>query len=110
MHSGSLNQRVTIQRRVVGEDAAGQPSTSWVDVVTVYASVLPLRGRDFLAAAQNQASFDAKVTLRFGADVLAGDRLLWGAQVLDIVGHPINVGGRRVALELMCMHGVRVGT
>ena len=110
MHSGSLNQRVTIQRRGVGDDAAGQPSTSWVDVATVYASVLPLRGRDFLAAAQNQASFDAKVTLRFGADVLAGDRLLWGSQVLDIVGHPINVGGRRVSIELMCTHGVKVGT
>lgn len=110
MQAGLLNQRVTLQRRSVGLDAAGQTSTTWVDVDTVWASVLPLRGRDLLAAAQQQATFDAKVTMRYRADVMPTDRLMWGTQPLEIVGEPINVAGRGAALELMCTHGVRAGT
>lgn len=109
MQAGQFNQRVTLQRRVDGVDAAGQASTTWVPVDTMWASVLPLRGRDLLAAAQQQATFDAKVTMRYRADVLPTDRLMWGPQPLEIVGEPINVGGRGAVLELMCTHGVRAG-
>ena len=109
MPAGQLNQRVTLQRRASGLDAAGQTSTTWSDVATLWANVRPLRGRDLLAAAQQQATFDAKVTIRYRADVLATDRLVWGTQPLEIVGEPINVDGRSVDLELMCTHGVRAG-
>ena len=109
MQAGQLNQLLTIQQRQVGLDAAGQESTTWVDVDTAWAEVLPLRGRDFIAAAQAQATFDAKVTMRWRADVSAGMRLLWKGQPLEIVGEPIDVKGRGAWLELMCSHGVRAG-
>lgn len=107
--AGQLNQRVILQQRANGVDAAGQPSTTWQDVATVWAKVQPLRGRDFLAAAQAQATFDARVHIRWRAGVVATMRLMWGTQPLEIVGEPINVDGRNREIELMCTHGVRAG-
>lgn len=107
--AGRLDQPVTLQRRVVGKDAVGQPSTTWQDVATVWASVRPVRGRDFLAAAGQQATFDAQVQIRWRNDVTAGMRVLWGTQPLEIVGEPIDADGARVLLELLCTHGVRAG-
>ncbi len=116
MRASNLNQRITLQQRVDGLDAAGQASTSWEDLAdepTVFAEVLPLRGRDLVAAAQAQATFDAKVTIRYRADVVATMRALWATNAgdvpLEIVGQPINVRGRGQWLELMCTHGVRAG-
>jgi SPP1 family predicted phage head-tail adaptor len=109
LNAGALDQRVTIQRRTAGQDARGQALETWADVATVWARVQPRRGRDFFAAAQDQATFDCTVWMRHRTDVLASDRLLWNGQPLDIVGQPVNVGGAGVWTELMCTQGVRAG-
>lgn len=108
-NAGAMDQRVIIQQRATGLDAHGQESTTWQDLATVWARVTPLRGRDFIAAAQMQATFDARVHIRYRTDVTAGMRLMWGAQPLELVGAPVDVDGGRHTLELMCVHGVRAG-
>ncbi len=107
--AGSLDQRVTIQRRVVGVDAHGQESTTWQDVATVWASVRPVPGRDLLAAGQPQATFDATVRIRYRDDVRATDRLAWGTRTLELVGEPVDIDGQRHTLELRCLFGLRSG-
>lgn len=109
LNAGSLDQRVTIQRRTAGQDSRGQAFDTWVDVAPVWASVRPRRGRDFFAAAQDQATFDCTVWIRYRADIFASDRLMWKGKPLDIVGQPVDVGGAGVMLELMCTQGVRAG-
>ena len=39
MKAGTLNRRVTIQRRVPGQDEAGQPIDTWEDMATVWANI-----------------------------------------------------------------------
>lgn len=107
--AGRLDQRVQLQRRTAGVDERGQATLAWATYATEWAEVAPVRGRDFVRAAQPQATFDCTVLLRYRADVLATDRVLWGSQPLEIVGEPVNVRGAGVALELMCTHGVRDG-
>lgn len=109
LNAGALDQRVTLQRRTVGRDDRGQALETWATVATLWASVKPRRGRDFLAAAQDQATFDCTVWLRYRADILATDRLLWKGQPLDIVGQPVNVAGAGVWTELMCTQSARAG-
>lgn len=109
LNAGALDQRVTIQARTVGQDERGQARDTWVDVATVWARVAPRRGRDFFAAAQDQATFDCTVWLRYRSDITAAHRLLWRGQPLSIEGQPVDVAGAGVMLELMCVQGVRAG-
>lgn len=107
--AGMLDQRVTFQRRSAGKDGRGQVLDAWVDAFTVWASVRPRRGRDFFAAAQDQATFDCTVLLRYRADLTADMRAVWNGLPLEIVGQPVDVNGAGVALELMCIQGRQAG-
>ncbi len=109
LNAGALDQRVTIQARTPGQDGRGQALDTWVDVATVWARVQPRRGRDFFAAAQDQATFDCTVWLRYRSDITAAHRLLWRGAPLSIEGQPVDVAGAGVMLELMCVQGVRAG-
>jgi SPP1 family predicted phage head-tail adaptor len=110
LSAGALDQLVTLQRRTTGQDERGQALDTWVDVATnVWARVAPRRGRDFFAAAQEQATFDCTVLLRHRTDVTADMRVLWQGQPLELVGEPVDVGGAGVYLELLCVRGPRAG-
>lgn len=110
LSAGALDQLVTLQARTVGQDERGQALETWADVATnVWARVAPRRGRDFFAAAQDQATVDCTVLLRHRTDLTAGMRVLWKGQPLDVVGEPVDVGGAGVYLELLCVHGTRAG-
>lgn len=64
LNSGKLRRKITFQKKSRVEDESGYPtetSESWEDVVTVYASREPLRGREFFAA----AAANAELTLRY---------------------------------------------
>lgn len=108
MDPGKLNQRVTLQQRAAGEDAMGQANGAWQDVATVWAQVMPLRGREFFAAAQTQQELSIKVTMRYRAGVTPSMALLWQGQRYDITG-VIQLGGRREWLEVMALTGGRDG-
>ena len=42
MKSGDLDQRVTLEQRVEGQDEAGQPFEDWLPVFDAWAAVEPL--------------------------------------------------------------------
>lgn len=109
MNSGLLDQRITIQQRVAAVDAAGQDNYTWVDFATVWARAEPVRGREFFAASQTQSTIDTKFTLRWREGIDSTMRVLWREVPYDIASPPIDVGGQRVSLELMCVTGVRDG-
>lgn len=109
MRAGSLNQRLTLQVPATGLDAHGQESTSWQTLATVWGSAQPLRGRDFVAAQQVQATVAVKFSVRYSAALLGARRVLWRGEAYDVQGEPIDVAGRRESLELMCESGVRDG-
>lgn len=65
MNPAKLNRRILLQKKSNGEeDESGYPTSpddEWEDVMTVYASREPLRGREFFAA----AAANAELTLRY---------------------------------------------
>lgn len=118
--AGRLNQRVTLQAKTVVRGAGGDEVPSWADVATVWAEVEPLRGREFFAAQGAQYACDVKVRMRYRPDVSPGKplvqyaaqwcelRIMWRGQPHDVTS-VIDVKGRREALELLCVAGVRDG-
>ena len=107
--AGALDQRIVIQQRTATVDALGQASESWGDVATVWASAMPLRGREFFAAGAMQSEASVRFRIRYKAGVTGAMRVMWRDVAHALVAEPIDVDGGRHTLELMCAAGVRDG-
>lgn len=105
---GRLRHRVAIQVRSTLTDAMGQAADQWTTVATVHAEAMPLRGREFFAAAQVQQEHSVKFTLRWRADLAPTARIVWRDQPYDITG-VTDLGGRGVWAEVMALQGVKDG-
>jgi len=80
MQAGKLRHRVTLQRRVESQDATGAVVWTWTSFATVWASIEPLTGREYFAAAQVQSAIDARIRIRYLANVTAKMRVLHVAE------------------------------
>ncbi len=89
MQSGKLNRRIVIQSRVAGEDAAGQPTTTWTDVVTVWADI---RGATGMGSIKQSASMGGVAVelnsysfrIRFREGLSSGMRVAYGGKNYDV--------------------------
>jgi SPP1 family predicted phage head-tail adaptor len=98
--STRLNQRVKLQSRSATKDGAGQPVETWSDVVTVWASVSDLTGREFLAASAERAAVTTRIIIRKRTGVTAAMRVLHGTVVYDI--DAVLDDGNNRTLQLLC--------
>lgn len=102
--AGSLNRQVTIERRVAGEDAAGQPVESWETVATVYANIATQTGlgsaRDMQGdIATSIARYSIRMRYREGLD--SGMRVMASGQVFDVKQVRMDFADR-VWTDLVC--------
>ena len=104
-----MNKRVTIEEKSVTRAANGEEVVTWIVHADVWASVTPIRGREFFAAAQTQGAADVRVTIRHRQSVTRAMRVIYGGHVLDIDAEPINIMSRNEFTELMCVAGVKNG-
>ena len=102
MQAGKLKQRVTIEQPVAGTRSGLGTPTTWASVATVWASVEPLQGREYLAAQQAQSEVTTRVRLRYLAGITAAMRINHGGTIYNIVSPPINPNLRNQELILMC--------
>lgn len=107
--AGRFDQRIRIERKSVTRAANGEEIVTWVTVAEVWAAVEPLRSREWFAAAQTQSSTDHRVTIRYRSGIERDMRVIWIRPnvVMDIIGDPIDIRGKRENLELMCASGMR---
>jgi len=67
LNAGKLRHRITLLVRETGKDVSGGPVETWKDGDTIWASVEPLKGREYWtqrALPQVQASIDARIRIR----------------------------------------------
>lgn len=110
--AGNLIHRIRIERRVKGENSRGEVTHTWQTVVTLHAEKNPLRGREFFQAAQVQSEITTRWRIRWrrGIDeTMRVVELSGQAMLYDIKAPPIEVGGQRDWLDLMCKAGVADG-
>jgi SPP1 family predicted phage head-tail adaptor len=91
VNAGSLNRRITIQRRKAGTNAFNQPSLEWEDYVRVYANLKTQSGsgymnNEFIAggAEVNRTAFSFMI--RFRKDITADMRVVYEGNVYEIRG------------------------
>lgn len=104
MRAGRLRHRVTVQRATDSIDQYGDQTPTWTALGTVWASVEPLSGREYFAAAQMQSEINARVTLRpiSGVTITPKDRVKFGTRYFDVQS-VINLEERGRELQLLCV-------
>jgi SPP1 family predicted phage head-tail adaptor len=104
MRAGRLNQTVSIQARPGTKDGYGQLVDDWSEVATRRASVEPLNGKEFFAAAGENTEISVRVRLRYEPGLVDETmRLVVGDLILDVESI-INPGLRNRELICMCRH------
>ena len=103
---GNKRQRVTIERNDESATGSfGDRTPAWVTVATRWASVVPLRGREYLAAHQVQAEVTHRIFLRHDSvtsAVTPKHRLKIGARVFDVLS-AVDIEERGREVEIMAV-------
>ncbi|WP_083023605.1 phage head closure protein [Vreelandella lionensis] len=107
MQIGKKREQVTLEWWQKGERTdSGATPEGWQVGGKVWAEVEQLRGRTLFAAQEANAETTARIRMRYRADIAAASgktlRLRHGETTYQLEGRPIDLGGRRRELELMC--------
>lgn len=108
MDIGKKWDLVTLEWWAKGErtDSGATPEDWQPEVAPVWAEVEQLRGRTLFAAQEANAETTARIRMWYRPDIAAATgktlRLRHGEVTYQLEGRPIDLGGRRTELELMC--------
>ena len=101
MRAGQLDQRVSVERLEQGDDAAGQPLTTWSTLFTTWAAVEPLTGREYIAASAFVSEVTTRIQLRYRPGLTPADRVTHEGRKYAIVS-VIDYKSANRELVLMC--------
>ncbi len=102
---GSLRHSITIQSPSSQRDAAGQPITTWDNVLTTRASIIAASQREQVQGADATSLVTHTVTVRYpGAliRIVSGQRISHGSDIY-LIQTVNNVMQRNRVLKLMCL-------
>jgi SPP1 family predicted phage head-tail adaptor len=102
MKAGQLDQRVTVERLESTIDPDyGTSTDEWVPLMTVWAAVEPLSGREYLAGLMPVAAVTARIRLRYRPGILPTDRVMH-EDVIYRIQSVIDIKSGHHELQLMC--------
>lgn len=101
MRAGSLDTRISIQRRVATQDTAGEPALAWETVAERWASLERTPGREIWNSAQRAGRVPTVFRLRYLAGVTPDMRVVAQGRVFDIKS-VVRPSGRAAELSLVC--------
>lgn len=104
MKTGDMRHRITFQKPIETPDGHKGHTVNWQDMVTVWASVEPLSGREYFYAHQIQAEITHRVKTRYRTDITTKMRIKHRDRVLEIESI-IDLKERREVLEILCKEG-----
>lgn len=104
-----LRHRVTIEQVAESRDSDGGVITTWAALHSkVPAEIVPLSGREFVAAQAAQAGVNARMTIRYVAGITTKMRVVHGSDIYNIEAVLPDPTLRR-HLTLMVSTGVNNG-
>ncbi|UCD58646.1 MAG: phage head closure protein [Candidatus Hydrogenedentota bacterium] len=101
MKIGDMRHRITFQKPVETPDGYKGHTVKWQDVVTVWASVEPLTGREFFYAHQIKAEVTHRVKIRYREGITEKMRIKHLDRALAIESI-LDLKERHEVLEILC--------
>ena len=84
INSGTMRERVTIQKPVESQSSFGETTLTWADEATVYASIMGVRAVDYFAAQQAGTLVTHRIRIRFFPGITQQHRMVWRGRVMEI--------------------------
>jgi SPP1 family predicted phage head-tail adaptor len=114
VRSGDLNRRVTLQQRSTSQDSFGERSQTWLDVMTVWAAIEPLSGRELELAQKLSSEVTHRLTVRYQSSLtdtraVAGMRALYKSRIFNIQA-AMNEDEANVRIHLLATEGLNDGS
>lgn len=106
--AGELKQVVTIQQNRRTFDTNGDPTTSWTDLATRRASIMPTVGTEKDAGGTFAAVVTVKIKMRYFAGLTPAQRIQNDSKNYEILS-VVNVESADVVHELICKEIVTGG-
>jgi SPP1 family predicted phage head-tail adaptor len=109
--AGRLRHRVSFEQMVVDLDSDGATVETWVDVFgqPLSAEIVPLSGRELMAAQAVQSEVNTRIRLRHRPGLVAAMRAVHRGTVYNIQAVVPDPGSGTGWVTLMCVSGVNQG-
>lgn len=105
--SGAIREaQVAIQHLDTVDGPSGEPSSTWLDLVTLWAKIDDMTGRQYIAASATQNPVITRIRIRYRPGITPSMRVIEGADIYDI---DAVLGQDRRWLDLMCTRGINRG-
>jgi len=103
MRSGNLKHKIEIQSYIQTQNDFGEVIEGYSVFKTVYASIVPISGKEYFASKQVNAEVSHKIECRYVAGVLPTMRIVYGSRIFEISSPPINVREANKILQIMAV-------
>lgn len=95
------NKKITIKQESTTQDEYGQPTHDWTTVVTCWASIEPVIGKEFYAAEQAQSDVTIKIRTEYITGILPKMKIVYATRIFEI-DSVINYKEQNRDLIFMC--------
>lgn len=85
MRSGSLRNKIIFQLQTDTQDDFGQPIQSWNDILTTWASINPISGKESFLANQKYSTVSHKLKVRYSTLMSVKQRIKYGTRYFNII-------------------------
>jgi len=110
MQAGKLRHRITLQKpgKVQNPDN-GEMEVAWLDLATIWADVVPLSAREFVAAQAMQNAVTTRIKIRYRQDISPKYRILFRGKIFNIEGVLPDPDSGLEYITLPCSEGTNDG-
>lgn len=108
IRSGEFDRRISIQARGTTKDSFGQQVTTWTEVISCWARIRPMSGRELIAAQAVQAETTHRIEILYRPTVVPAMRAVYQGRIFNIES-VIDDGTRHETLTLLCGEGLNQG-
>jgi SPP1 family predicted phage head-tail adaptor len=84
LHAGKLNKQVTIQYPAITRDSYGAETVVWTDLMTVWAQIKELKGKEIYTSQQKRVEIDVEITIRYKPRLNTRMRFKFADRYFDI--------------------------
>lgn len=100
MNAGKLRDLITVQENIGTANSQGEVIASWSDVLTDYAEVKRMGGREYFSQARVEADVDTHVLMRYRSEVKVAHRIKFEDTYFDI--QSVIPDQKKTQLEIFC--------
>lgn len=106
--AGSLNNRVSLQRRTAGKDEYGQPLDTWVEYANPWCNAKLVSGMEHAVAGTEVSIGRGSIRIRYRTDVSTQDRAICQGIIYNIAAVLPDVASREYT-DLVVTVGANLG-